>query len=85
MTIDAGIAKNEQSQPSARRPRPPSRAIPSRASRRAAELRAEMLQPRHHLITPSEGRFAIVTDVGRGMRWTRQRQVRNVMAGRVSP
>jgi len=26
---------------------------------------------------PQEGRFAIVTDVGCGMRWTRQRQVSN--------
>ena len=32
---------------------------------------------------PTEGRFAIVTNVGHGMRWTRQRQARNVMAGRV--
>jgi hypothetical protein len=32
---------------------------------------------------PTEGRFAIVTDVGHGMRWTRQRQARNVVAGRV--
>jgi len=31
-----------------------------------------------------EGRFAVVTDVGRGMRWTRQRQAWNwVFAGRV--
>ena len=29
---------------------------------------------------PSEGRFAIVTDVGRGMRWTRQRQKTNDVA-----
>jgi hypothetical protein len=26
---------------------------------------------------PIEGRFAIVTDVGQGMRWTRQRQASN--------
>jgi hypothetical protein len=25
---------------------------------------------------PQEGRFAVVTNVGRGMRWTQQRQVR---------
>src|ERR1700676_1989325 len=31
----------------------------------------------------TEGRFAIVTDVGNGMRWTRQRWARDVMAGRV--
>ena len=30
----------------------------------------------------TEGRFAIVTDVGNGMRWTRQRWARDVMAGR---
>jgi hypothetical protein len=30
---------------------------------------------------PTEGRFAIVTNVGHGMRWTRQRQARNVMQG----
>jgi hypothetical protein len=33
---------------------------------------------------PSEGRIMIVTDVGHGMRWTRQRRARDVMAGRVS-
>jgi hypothetical protein len=32
---------------------------------------------------PTEGRFAIVTNVGHGMRWARQRQARNVVAGRV--
>jgi hypothetical protein len=32
----------------------------------------------------TEGRFAIVTDVGCGMRWTRQRWARDVIAGRVS-
>jgi hypothetical protein len=32
---------------------------------------------------PTEGRFAIVTDVGHGMRWTRQRFARNGVAGRV--
>jgi hypothetical protein len=32
---------------------------------------------------PTEGRFAIVTNVGSGMRWTRQRWARKVMAGRV--
>ncbi len=31
----------------------------------------------------TEGRFAIVTDVGHGMRWTRQRLVRDGIAGRV--
>jgi hypothetical protein len=31
----------------------------------------------------TEGRFAIVTDVGCGMRWTRQRRAREVIAGRV--
>jgi hypothetical protein len=31
--------------------------------------------------TPFEGRFMIVTNAG-GMRWTRQRQARHVMAGR---
>ena len=35
------------------------------------------------LSRPTEGRFAIVTNVGYGMRWTRQRQARNVVAGRV--
>jgi len=29
---------------------------------------------------PQEGRFAVVTDVGRGMRWTRRRQAREVRA-----
>ena len=33
--------------------------------------------------TPPEGRFAIVTDVGHGMRWTRQRFARKGIAGRV--
>ena len=33
---------------------------------------------------PLEGRIAIVTDVGCGMRWTQQRRARNVFAGRVS-
>ena len=32
---------------------------------------------------PTEGRFAIVTDVGHGMRWTRQRFARDGVAGRV--
>ncbi len=32
---------------------------------------------------PTEGRFAIVTDVGHGMRWTRQRFARDGIAGRV--
>ena len=32
---------------------------------------------------PTEGRFAIVTDVGHGMRWTRQRWARDGIAGRV--
>jgi hypothetical protein len=31
----------------------------------------------------TEGRFAIVTDVGHGMRWTRQRFARDGIAGRV--
>jgi hypothetical protein len=31
---------------------------------------------------PQEGRIAIVTDVGCGMRWTRRRQAREVRAGR---
>ena len=31
----------------------------------------------------TEGRFAIVTDVGHGMRWTRQRFAGEVIAGRV--
>src|SRR5258705_684321 len=37
------------------------------------------------LVIPShtEGRFAIVTDVGCGMRWTRQRFARNGIAGLV--
>jgi hypothetical protein len=33
---------------------------------------------------PLEGRIAIVTDVGRGMRWTRQRRARKLIAGRAS-
>ena len=33
---------------------------------------------------PQEGRIAIVTDVGCGMRWTRQRRARDVFAGRAS-
>jgi hypothetical protein len=33
---------------------------------------------------PNEGRIAIVTDVGSGMWWTRQRWARDVIAGRVS-
>ena len=44
--------------------------------------------PNHHYIrrrpASHEGRFAIVTDVGCGMRWTRRRRARVVMAGRVS-
>ena len=32
---------------------------------------------------PQEGRFAVVTNVGYGMRWTRQRRARNGIAGRV--
>jgi hypothetical protein len=32
---------------------------------------------------PQEGRIAIVTDVGHGMRWTRQRLARDGIAGRV--
>src|SRR5882724_11196826 len=32
---------------------------------------------------PTEGRFAIVTDVGPGMRWTRQRFARDGIEGRV--
>src|SRR6266851_4317909 len=37
------------------------------------------------LVIPShtEGRIAIVTDVGHGMRWTRQRFARDGIAGRV--
>jgi hypothetical protein len=31
----------------------------------------------------TEGRFAIVTDVGHGMRWTRQRFARDGIAGQV--
>jgi hypothetical protein len=31
--------------------------------------------------SPKEGRIAIVTDVGHGMRWTRQRWARDVIAG----
>ena len=34
---------------------------------------------------PLEGRFAIVTDVGHGMRWTRGRQARMAIAGRDEP
>jgi hypothetical protein len=35
-------------------------------------------QPQHRRVPlPQEGRFAIVTDVGSGMRWTRQRQARD--------
>ena len=30
--------------------------------------------------SPQEGRFAVVTDVGYGMRWTQQRQAREVRA-----
>ena len=33
-----------------------------------------LLYPRHPV--PHKGRFAIVTDVGHGMRWTRQRRAR---------
>jgi hypothetical protein len=33
--------------------------------------------------TPEEGRIMIVTDVGHGMRWTRQRLARDGIAGRV--
>jgi hypothetical protein len=33
------------------------------------------------LSRPTEGRFAIVTDVGNGMRWTRQHWARDVMQG----
>jgi hypothetical protein len=33
--------------------------------------------------TPQQGRIAIVTDVGHGMRWTRQRLARDGIAGRV--
>src|SRR5436190_9031238 len=41
----------------------------------------------NHLYIPAipshtEGRFAIVTDVGHGMRWTRQRRCAIVIAGR---
>src|SRR5712664_904660 len=32
---------------------------------------------------PTEGRFALVTNVGHGMRWTRQRFARDGIAGRV--
>ena len=32
-----------------------------------------------------EGRIAIVTDVGHGMRWTRQRRARKAFAGRDEP
>src|SRR6266481_4668508 len=35
------------------------------------------------LSRPTEGRFAIVTNVGHGMRWTRQRFARDGIAGRV--
>ena len=41
------------------------------------------LQIRHPV--PLEGRIAIVTDVGCGMRWTRQRRARDVFAGRLRP
>jgi hypothetical protein len=34
---------------------------------------------------PQEGRFAVVTDVGHGMRWTRGRQARMAIAGRDEP
>src|SRR6476646_8216583 len=34
------------------------------------------------LSRPTEGRFAIVTDVGQGMRWTRQRQAQRKRARR---
>jgi hypothetical protein len=34
---------------------------------------------------PLEGRIAIVTDVGDGMRWTRERQARMAIAGRDEP
>jgi hypothetical protein len=34
---------------------------------------------------PLEGRIAIVTDVGDGMRWTRERQARKAIAGRDEP
>src|SRR5216684_6398483 len=34
---------------------------------------------------PQEGRFAVVTDVGHGMRWTRGRQARSAIAGRDEP
>jgi hypothetical protein len=32
--------------------------------------------PARAIPSPQEGRFAVVTDVGSGMRWTRQRQAR---------
>jgi hypothetical protein len=32
------------------------------------------------ILFPQEGRFAVVTDVGSGMRWTRQRQAREMRA-----
>jgi hypothetical protein len=35
--------------------------------------------------SPLEGRIAIVTDVGDGMRWTRERQAREAIAGRDEP
>jgi hypothetical protein len=45
-----------------------------------------LADPNHFYIAPSrptEGRFAIVTDVGNGMRWTRRRWAREMTAGRV--
>jgi hypothetical protein len=45
------------------------------------------MHPKSHLelslSRPTEGRFAIVTDVGHGMRWTRQRFARDGVAGQV--
>ena len=34
---------------------------------------------------PTEGRVMIVAYVGQGMRWTRQRQARERIAGRITP
>jgi hypothetical protein len=38
-----------------------------------------------HPASTKEGRIAIVTNVGCGMRWTRQRRARKGMTGRASP
>ena len=50
-------------------------------TRRHASPRTQINSKTPAIPSHTEGRFAIVTDMGHGMRWTRQRQIWRVLSG----